>query len=75
MAVDKSRYCIDGDVLVDDQLRNQRPWENAGGVFIHHKSAEETHKVLTRYFPGVQHGDAIRKDVVSRKQYSTTSSV
>jgi len=28
-----------GDVLVDDYLRYRDLWENAGGIFIHHRSA------------------------------------
>ena len=54
MAVDKPRYCGGGDVLVDDQPRNERPWQNAGGVFILHKSAEETLRALASYFPDLR---------------------
>lgn len=31
-----------GDVLVDDMLKYQHLWEQAGGVFVHHVSAIET---------------------------------
>jgi hypothetical protein len=31
-----------GDVLVDDYLKYQHLWEKAGGVFVHHVSAEQT---------------------------------
>lgn len=31
-----------GDVLVDDNLKYRELWETAGGVFIHHTSAEQT---------------------------------
>jgi hypothetical protein len=29
-----------GDILVDDYLKYQHLWEEAGGIFIHHTSAE-----------------------------------
>ena len=31
-----------GDVLVDDLLKFRGLWEEAGGVFVHHRSAEQT---------------------------------
>lgn len=31
-----------GDILVDDYLKYQHLWEEAGGIFVHHTSAEET---------------------------------
>ena len=31
-----------GDVLVDDLLKFRHLWEEVGGVFVHHRSAEET---------------------------------
>jgi hypothetical protein len=37
-------------VLVDDTLKHRHLWEEAGGVFIHHVSVEETLKELGRYF-------------------------
>jgi hypothetical protein len=54
MARDKACYCGAGDVLVDDQARHQRPWENAGGIFVLHKSAAETLKALAAYFPDIK---------------------
>lgn len=31
-----------GDVLVDDYLRFKDVWEQAGGIFIHHRSAKQS---------------------------------
>jgi hypothetical protein len=51
MARDKRDHCRDGDILVDDQLRHRHLWEEAGGVFIHHRSAEASLAELAGYFP------------------------
>ena len=51
MARDKRKHARPGDVLVDDQPRPARLWEEAGGVFIRHKNAEETLARLKDYFP------------------------
>jgi hypothetical protein len=51
MARDKRDHCKHGDVLVDDQERHRHLWEEAGGVFIHHKNAEDTLNRLAAYFP------------------------
>lgn len=46
---DKFRYIMNpGDVLVDDYLRYRDRWERAGGVFVHHGSAEETVRRLSQ---------------------------
>jgi hypothetical protein len=50
LARDKRKHAKAGDVLVDDQLRHAHLWEEMGGVFIHHKSAEETLERLRGYF-------------------------
>ena len=42
MARLKSTYCEQGDVLVDDQERSAEAWNKAGGLFIHHTSAEQS---------------------------------
>jgi hypothetical protein len=31
-----------GDILVDDLLKYRALWEEAGGVFVHHRSAQDT---------------------------------
>ena len=50
MARDKRNHAREGDVLVDDQIKHAHLWEDAGGVFIHHKNAEETIERLKPYF-------------------------
>ena len=42
MAADKRRHAQAGDILVDDTLRHRHLWEQAGGTFIHHRSAGQT---------------------------------
>ena len=51
MAALKRNHCRPGDVLVDDTLRYGHLWEGAGGVFIHHLSAERTLAELRRRYP------------------------
>jgi hypothetical protein len=51
MAVDKRNHAQDGDVLVDDTLKHRHLWEEAGGIFIHHRSTEETLGELAEYYP------------------------
>ena len=50
LARDKRDHCREGDVLVDDQLRHAERWQGAGGIFVHHRSAEETLAELEDYF-------------------------
>ena len=42
MAALKREHCHPGDVLVDDRDKHRKLWEDAGGVFIHHKTAERS---------------------------------
>lgn len=42
----KREHCHPGDVLVDDKDKYRRLWEEAGGVFVHHSSAEQSLKAL-----------------------------
>ena len=51
MAVDKRSHCHPGDVLVDDTLKHRHLWEEAGGIFIHHRNAEQSLEELRAYFP------------------------
>jgi hypothetical protein len=51
MARDKRDHARPGDVLVDDQPRHAHLWEEAGGIFIHHRSVDETLERLKEYFP------------------------
>jgi hypothetical protein len=50
MARDKRDHAKEGDVLVDDQLRHRHLWEEAGGIFVHHRSARETLEALSAWF-------------------------
>ena len=50
-ARDKRDHAKAGDVLVDDQLKHRHLWEEAGGIFIHHRSAADSLEQLAMYFP------------------------
>ena len=56
MAVNKHKYALDGDILVDDQLRHAHLWEAAGGRFIHHRNAHGTLAKLREIAPGAMAG-------------------
>lgn len=44
---DKQLHMINpGDILIDDMLKNCKRWREAGGVAIHHTSAEDTIRQL-----------------------------
>jgi hypothetical protein len=51
MAVDKRNHCTAGDVLVDDTLTHRHLWEEAGGIFIHYRDADQALAALSSYFP------------------------
>ncbi len=51
MARDKRNHAKEGDVLVDDNSKFRHLWEEAGGIFVHHKNAEDTLRELANYFP------------------------
>ena len=38
----KREHCHPGDVLVDDRAQHRHLWEQAGGLFILHRSARES---------------------------------
>lgn len=50
LSKNKRDYMKPGDVLVDDWTRYRPLWEEAGGIFIHHKSAKESIEALRKYF-------------------------
>lgn len=54
MARQKHEHMEPGDVLVDDRENHRHLWENAGGVFIHHKTAAETIRQLAAIYPSVK---------------------
>ena len=53
MARDKVKYMQAGDVLVDDQERHRHLWDEADGVFIHHRSAKQSLAELKAVFPSI----------------------
>jgi hypothetical protein len=54
MARDKYRHMAPGDVLVDDRDQHRGAWEEAGGVFVHHKTAKASLERLASLFPSVR---------------------
>ena len=54
MAREKHQHMEPGDVLVDDRENHRDLWEKAGGVFIHHKNAEESLRELAEIYPSVK---------------------
>jgi hypothetical protein len=50
MARDKRNHAREGDVLVDDMEKYRHLWEQAGGIFVHHRSAAESIEALGDYF-------------------------
>ncbi len=54
MARDKHRHMTGADVLIDDRLSHKAAWEEAGGIYIVHRSAAESLAALAEIFPGVR---------------------
>ena len=54
MARQKHLHMDPGDVLVDDRENHRKLWEDAGGIFIHHKSAELSLRALAKVYPSVK---------------------
>jgi hypothetical protein len=54
MAREKHLHMEKGDVLVDDRENHRHLWENAGGIFIHHKNARDSIAQLARIYPSVK---------------------
>ncbi len=50
MARDKRDHAKEGDVLVDDNSKYRHLWEQAGGIFVHHKNAAQSLEALRAYF-------------------------
>ena len=53
MAREKHLHMERGDVLVDDRLNHRGLWEKAGGIFVHHRNAEDTLRQLAKIYPSV----------------------
>jgi 5'(3')-deoxyribonucleotidase len=54
IARDKAKHMHPGDVLVDDRENHRAAYEDAGVVFVHHKSAEDSLSQLAEIFPSVK---------------------
>jgi hypothetical protein len=54
MARDKHRHMSGADVLVDDRADHRAKWEDAGGVFVHHKNAKGSLRELAELFSSVK---------------------
>jgi hypothetical protein len=54
MAREKHLHMERGDVLVDDRENHRALWENAGGIFVHHKDAETSLRDLKRIYPSIE---------------------
>lgn len=54
MAAKKHLHMEAGDVLVDDRQNHRHLWDNAGGIFVHHKNAEDTIRQLAEIYPSVK---------------------
>jgi 5'(3')-deoxyribonucleotidase len=54
MAADKHKHMHPGDVLVDDREKHRAAYEEAGVVFIHHTSAEDSLRQLAKIYPSVE---------------------
>lgn len=45
----KREHCRPGDALVDDREKYRHLWEQAGGLFIHHRDAQGSIKELRKH--------------------------
>ena len=54
MARDKYRHMKGADVLVDDRANHRGKWEDAGGIFVHHRDAQSSLKQLAEIYPTVK---------------------
>jgi 5'(3')-deoxyribonucleotidase len=54
LASDKHLHMHPGDVLVDDREKHRAAYEEAGVVFILHKTAEHSLRHLAKIFPSVR---------------------
>jgi len=54
LARDKHLHMHPGDVLVDDREKHRAAYEEAGVVFVHHKSAADSLRQLAKIYPSVK---------------------
>lgn len=52
LSINKRDHMQPGDVLVDDRTKYRHLWEQAGGIFIHHESAEQSVPQILKIFAG-----------------------
>jgi len=50
MARNKHLHMEPGDVLVDDREKHRGLWEDAGGIFVRHKNAEDSIRELAAIY-------------------------
>ncbi len=53
LAREKHLHMQAGDVLVDDRENHRQLWEDAGGIFVHHRSAADSLRQLAEIYPSV----------------------
>jgi hypothetical protein len=61
MARDKYLHLTCGDVLVDDREDHRAKWEDAGGIFIHHKNARASLEELAKIYPSLRGAQATKQ--------------
>lgn len=49
LSKDKRSHAKAGDVLVDDYLKYRHLWVEMGGIFVHHKTAEDSIRDIGEY--------------------------
>jgi hypothetical protein len=54
MARQKHLHMEPGDVLVDDRENHRHLWDQARGIFIHHKNAADSIRQLSKIYPSVK---------------------
>jgi hypothetical protein len=54
LAREKHLHMEKGDVLVDDRENHRKLWEDAGGIFIHHRNATDTIGKLAEIYPSIK---------------------
>ena len=54
MAREKHLHMEKGDVLVDDRENHRHLWENADGIFVYHRTAQQSIAELAQIYPSVK---------------------
>lgn len=73
-SIDKHRYAVAGDVLIDDRLQNGLDWTTAGGIFIHHidaaRSIEQLEEAIAAAEPAQEDPMDKREDAATEHRIS-----